>query len=393
MANRSKLVVNPALDVRLHVDIRERGGPRRRFVVDASRQPAYAAAFVKAAMLRDRGALPRELVSQLEFFKKTRVLLPAERAPTAVDPEVPLARSLLRWLPPASKVTTHATSRLLLNPDLLVQLDASRPGPGLPLEGDFPSEPPLLWVRDPGTRMSAAYRPGRRLLETVLRLREAEVSPSSLMSVDRELLAYARILVPRNYREQRREAWRRLVAAAGRSVRRNAYAVLPGFLQPLQIAQLRRHLAALEREGYLCADLQGNESRLNLNDDTVATFVHRQSAALIRSVTRELVVPSFNYAVCYRDGAELERHRDRTLCAWNLSCLVESGHGADVRRSWPLCLDVAGRVRDVRLDWGEALLYRGDQIPHWRPRARRGEEQSLLLFFYSDIGALGSSPT
>jgi hypothetical protein len=72
--------------------------------------------------------------------------------------------------------------------------------------------------------------------------------------------------------------------------------------------------------------------------------------------------PTYSYFRLYRRGNELERHHDRPACEISVSLNI----GQTPAEPWPIYVDGASGAQAVRLAPGEALLYRGIDLDHWR---------------------------
>ena len=84
----------------------------------------------------------------------------------------------------------------------------------------------------------------------------------------------------------------------------------------------------------------------------------------VSAMVGEPVVPTYSYARVYREGDELHRHRDRPACEHSLTLHLDSSGG-----SWPVEFQaINGHVASFDLNPGDAVLYHGIEIPHWRGR-------------------------
>jgi hypothetical protein len=389
----ARFIKNPAFSVEMSVGIRRVGQTFRTYRLTATpEKPDYARVLLAAAQWDGKGALPRSLRDHEAFLVELGILVRSDEAPVPVEPDVPLDRSLLEWI---SERARHDASEmecgsLALNPELKFQSEKARPKAkegALPPAPEFPRGPGLLWVQSPEHRTWAAYRPSDDVLDLVRRLRRGRLRVSALDDETRELLVHARVLVARN---AAKDGWKVEAARQTRKLRREGYALIPNLLTPLQVAQMRRYIRAREREGYLEHDAN-HARRLRSYNDVLATHLHRQTAHVIRQVTGASVVPSFSYVSRYLAGTKLDRHVDRDQCHFTLSCLIDSKHGLDLGRSSPLHLESRGKTREVRLELGEAIVYEGRKVPHWREVMRPGEEQTTLLLFYVPVGFTGSA--
>jgi hypothetical protein len=74
------------------------------------------------------------------------------------------------------------------------------------------------------------------------------------------------------------------------------------------------------------------------------------------------LLPTYSYFRLYKHGDVLRRHRDRPAC--EISVSLNLGHVS--AEPWPLFVDGPHGPFAARLDAGDALLYRGIDLPHWR---------------------------
>jgi hypothetical protein len=88
------------------------------------------------------------------------------------------------------------------------------------------------------------------------------------------------------------------------------------------------------------------------------------------------LLPTYAYARVYRRGSQLPAHTDRAACEVSLSLHL---HGD---APWDFCLRSFGMpTQRVQLAPGDALLYLGCQIEHWRePYAGEAYAQAFLHY-------------
>jgi hypothetical protein len=96
---------------------------------------------------------------------------------------------------------------------------------------------------------------------------------------------------------------------------------------------------------------------------------------LVEVETRLTLCPTYSYFRVYRRGDVLHRHTDRPACEASVTLNL----GGD--QIWPIWIEVAGRPREIRLQPGDALIYRGVQLPHWR-ETFRGETAVQVFLHY-----------
>jgi hypothetical protein len=111
------------------------------------------------------------------------------------------------------------------------------------------------------------------------------------------------------------------------------------------------------------------------------------------------LVPSYSYARTYYHGSYLERHTDRRCSHFGISiCLDKDEH------DWPLVIiDRTGQPRSIELDRGDAVMFLGMQLEHYRDKfAGRAQTQifmfympqddSLSQFYFDRRASLGAPP-
>ncbi|MFE1902315.1 sulfotransferase family protein [Streptomyces gardneri] len=123
------------------------------------------------------------------------------------------------------------------------------------------------------------------------------------------------------------------------------------------------------------------EGRYGWYNESLSRFFHHQFGTLVGRLAGRPVRPSYAYVSAYRAGAVLDRHVDREQCEYTVSLLLgESGPGID--GGWPLLLDTARGSLSLVQRPGEAVLFRGTRVPHWRPPLPDGSTHTSLLFHY-----------
>jgi hypothetical protein len=74
------------------------------------------------------------------------------------------------------------------------------------------------------------------------------------------------------------------------------------------------------------------------------------------------LLPTYSYFRLYKHGDTLRRHRDRPACEISVSLNI----GQEAAEPWPLFVEGRSGPFAARLAPGDALLYRGTELFHWR---------------------------
>ena len=134
--------------------------------------------------------------------------------------------------------------------------------------------------------------------------------------------------------------------------------------------------------------------RYRLHSEPVGMFLHPQLALLMSRVAGEPVKPSYLYFASYPPGAALPRHVDREQCEFSISLLIDYSPEPDGPCGWPLFLehpDLPGGVVGADLGLGDAVLYRGRRLVHYREPLPAGHQSSSLFLHYLREGFAGDS--
>lgn len=97
--------------------------------------------------------------------------------------------------------------------------------------------------------------------------------------------------------------------------------------------------------------------------DAVSESLLLEVQPKVEQATGLTVLPCYSYLRIYRKGAILQKHTDRPSC--EISTSLTLGFKADAL--WPLCAESHGSDRSMELAPGDMLVYRGADLPHWRP--------------------------
>jgi len=104
---------------------------------------------------------------------------------------------------------------------------------------------------------------------------------------------------------------------------------------------------------------------------------------LVEPISKETelkLIPTYSYARIYTKGDILKRHKDRYSCEVSITLNL----GGD---SWPIYLEPSGEIDKegikINLEPGDALIYRGDLVEHWR-ETFEGENCGQVFLHYND---------
>ena len=96
--------------------------------------------------------------------------------------------------------------------------------------------------------------------------------------------------------------------------------------------------------------------------------------------------PNYSFARIYKKGDILHRHKDRFSC--EISTTLNLGGDP-----WPIYLEPSGKggLKGIKVDlnYGDMLVYRGNELEHWREEFN-GQNCGQVFLHYNDIKTKGS---
>jgi hypothetical protein len=95
-------------------------------------------------------------------------------------------------------------------------------------------------------------------------------------------------------------------------------------------------------------------------NDPLGESVLAMVAPQIARLTGLALLPTYSFLRMYKSGGVLRKHVDRPSCEVSATLFL----GSDA--VWPISVEVDGTARQVHLEPGDLMLYRGCDVPHWR---------------------------
>jgi hypothetical protein len=265
---------------------------------------------------------------------------------------------------------------LFLNPTCVFAANGDAPAEG------FASHTPTVWIKDPANDTLQPFWLGLELCAMLSGAQPGDPAPTALSAQARRTLIAANVLVPEDYASDRRQQWDEIVSATCLQFQSEGYAPVGRLIHPFHIAALRRYYRHQLRTGKLrLGDDQCSLRSISYNDP-VARFFHQQLTKAITAFAGEPLKPSYVYLASYQPGAILDKHTDRAQCDFSITlCLDYSPEPRDAT-PWPLQLHKKSSTVKVFQAIGDALLYRGCQLPHSREALPAGHTSTSIFFHY-----------
>lgn len=110
-----------------------------------------------------------------------------------------------------------------------------------------------------------------------------------------------------------------------------------------------------------------------------------QFTEVFSDISGRSLLPTYSYARIYRKGEELKIHTDRAACEISATITLGVDH-----KVWPIFFNIENELNDdtsLVLEVGDAVLYKGTEIYHWR-QPFEGEWQCQVFLHYVDANGL-----
>ncbi len=157
----------------------------------------------------------------------------------------------------------------------------------------------------------------------------------------------------------------------------DGYLVLKQFIPRIMCEYIDENIKVLEANSYLdYGDTQVEKAFSAGSPVITETLLDVVTPILSKTINCELY-PTYSYLRIYVKGAVLEKHMDRPSC--EVSATVPISYACP--GIWPLYLETGDQAIRVELEPGDALIYKGIELPHWR-EAFEGERQVQVFLHY-----------
>ena len=160
----------------------------------------------------------------------------------------------------------------------------------------------------------------------------------------------------------------------------NGYVIVKGFYSPQEIETISRYLEySLKR--YPKNNEGGDESsKISWYADPLMEVVLRNSVSEVEAATGLELDPTYSFTRVYQKGDELKPHVDRPACEISVT-----SHIATVGKPWPIYMKAPGKEPTVHyLEPGDACIYRGCEVTHWRDKAVDTDINVQVMLHYVD---------
>ena len=156
----------------------------------------------------------------------------------------------------------------------------------------------------------------------------------------------------------------------------NNFLFVPNFISQERAQVLSQEFFILEHDNKCTKDNQAPNSPAIYNFKPFLELLC-QKTNKVTNLIEEQVLPTYSFARIYKNGAVLNRHRDRHACEISLTVHLGGDSPWDISIQKP-----NGEEVDLTLNTGDAMLYFGCTADHWRSTPFTGQNYSQVFLHY-----------
>jgi hypothetical protein len=162
------------------------------------------------------------------------------------------------------------------------------------------------------------------------------------------------------------------------------YAVVRGFLAPEDVTVVSQYMEYALKNG-IYADRgetskvkENNPSRFYRYADPMAEVMLVNSRDAVSNIAGKALLPTYSFSRVYISGDELSRHVDRPSCEYSVTLNI----GCD-GEPWPVWMqDGDNTPVKLLLNPGDAIVYKGCEIHHWRNKMVGCKANAQMMLHY-----------
>jgi len=162
---------------------------------------------------------------------------------------------------------------------------------------------------------------------------------------------------------------------------KNKYIYCPELLKVEVANEVAQGIQKLIDEGHSTQDEQCPLSH-SIGHKPLLDSLLEQLTPIISEVTGKKLYPTYAYARKYAPGDELKIHKDRSSC--EISATITLGFKGD---QWPIHVghnEDKSDSKKIDMNVGDAVIYKGCELFHWREKYTEGESQTQIFVHYVD---------
>lgn len=160
------------------------------------------------------------------------------------------------------------------------------------------------------------------------------------------------------------------------------YQLLPAVVPSPIVDSLLRHALTLAHKPELAAGDTQVPGTPAVYGDTRMDMLLATLTPIVEARAGVSVYPTYSYLRVYKRGDALKKHTDRPACEISLSLSL----GYDPDEPWPLWFESGSGATAVPMKKGDAVLYKGVEVLHWREEFQGNYAAQVFLHYVDQQG-------
>lgn len=158
------------------------------------------------------------------------------------------------------------------------------------------------------------------------------------------------------------------------------YTIVREFLDPASTQTMSRYMEYRAKQ--TPEEYDDPTSRFSFYADPLAETVLYSARSDVETVCGRKLYPTYSYSRVYVRGDELKKHVDRPSCEISVTVNV----AIDAADPWPIwCRYKNNDPVECLLNPGDAVIYKGCEVEHWRYPLRHANINAQFMLHYVDV--------
>lgn len=125
---------------------------------------------------------------------------------------------------------------------------------------------------------------------------------------------------------------------------------------------------------------KGNHSSYLMYADSLTEVILWKKLPFVSKITGKELYPTYSYVRIYQEGDEMNKHIDRPPCEISLTVNVFTNEN----KSTFFIEDMDSNVKGFDIEPGDAVIYLGEKIYHWRKPIEKDQFLVQFMLHYVD---------
>jgi len=167
------------------------------------------------------------------------------------------------------------------------------------------------------------------------------------------------------------------------SLNSKGYCVLKNFFHPQLLTYFQITSDSLAD---LCKRENSHKAIVNYKDQAplstykpmIGTHVSLLLTPLYSKIAQKNLLPSYSFFRRYHKGDILNKHKDRPACQYSVTTHLNRSEN----KIWDFYVeDINGQTQKIKSEPGDLILYKGEEVFHWRESLKYDTSDHMFLHF------------